>query len=437
MSKSYLLLLGACLVGGAFAQTANGANLAEIYSQALQSDPQFRAAIAGNRAAQESRPQALAGLRPVVSGSGEAGITRRAGESVLGAPYYPTHSFTLSISQPIWRPERWIALEQADDRIKRSNMELVAAGQELMVRTATRYFELLRNQDNLDFAESTRAAIERQLTQAKQQFEVGLIAITDVEEAKAAADLADADAIAAKNSVDNAREALREITAEYHQVIAALGRELPLAMPNPPDIDQWTETALGQNQTLAAAIAAAQIAMKEIERVDTGHYPTVDLVGTNTWSRAPGVGVNTSEGSSQFVGVQVSIPLYQGHAIVSRTEEARHLYDQADEQVEQNRRAVQRQTRDAFLGVLSGISRVRAFRQSVTSTETALTATEAGFLAGTRTTVDVLNAQRETFRARRDYKSARYDYILNLLSLKRSAGTLSEADIAQVNSWLE
>ncbi len=437
MSRICTIGFGVCLVGSLLPPAAFGADLAEIYAQALQSDPQYRAASAGNRATREVRPQALAGLRPVISGSGEAGVTRRAGDSVLGTPYYPTHSFTLSVSQPVWRADRWIALEQADSQIEQANMELAAAEQDLMVRTGTRYFELLRSEDNLEFAKSTKAAIARQLTQAKQRFEVGLIAITDVEEAKAAADVADADQIAAKNSIGNAKEALREITAEYHQAIAPLGRALPLVIPEPQEIDQWTETALGQNLTLAASVAGAQTAMKEIERIDSGHYPTVDLVGSSTWSRSPGVGVNTSEGNSQFVGIQVAVPLYQGHAVVSRTEAARHLYDQAQEQVEQARRAVQRQTRNAYLGVLSGISRVRALRQSVVSTETAVKATEAGFLAGTRTTVDVLNVQRDAFRARRDYKGARYDYILNLLQLKQSAGTLAQADIDQINGWLE
>ena len=301
-----------------------------------------------------------------------------------------------------------------------------------MMRVSQRYFDVLEAEDELSFARATLEAFRQQLMQSRQRFEVGLIAITDVEEAKAGFDLARAQLIAAENALDTAREALRETSGEYQEDLAPLG-EMPLVTPEPADIDQWTETALAQNLRLLAAGHDAETARREIERARAGHSPTLDAVGLHRREDRTGLG----QTDSTSIGLQLNLPFYAGGAVLSRTRESRHRYRQALDELERERRRAQRETRDAYLGINSGISRVTALEQAVRSSEAAAGAIEAGFQVGTRTSVDVLNAQRELYGARRDLAGARYNYIRNVLRLKHAAGTLSEDDLRQISAWLE
>ena len=302
-----------------------------------------------------------------------------------------------------------------------------------MVRVAERYFGVLEAEDELGFARATLEAFEQQLAQSRQRFEVGLIPITDVEEAKAGFDLSRAQLIAAENALDIAREALRETTGEYREKLAPL-TEMPLVTPKPEDIDKWTEIALDRNPRLLAAKHDTETARREIQRIQAGHSPTLDAVGS--------IGLNDS-GSSPAgetkranVGLRLNLPLYSGGSVLSRTRESRHRYQRTLDVLERERRRAQRETRDAYLGVESGISRVRALEQAVRSNRAAAEAVEAGFQVGTRTSVDVLDAQRELFRALRDLAEARYGYVLDVLRLKRAAGALSEDDLRLIAIWL-
>ena len=349
------------------------------------------------------------------------------------APDLRSYSIVLSVEQPIHRRDRWIALDQADSRIARADALYAAALQDLMVRASQRYFGVLEAEDELSFARATLEAFEQQLRQSRQRFEVGLTAITDVEEAKAGFDLARSQLIAAENALDTAREALRETTGEYPQELAPLGR-MPLVTPEPADVDKWTETALDQNLRLLASRHDAETARREIERVRAGHYPILDAVGSHRRNdRISGGG----ETRRTIIGLRLNLPLYAGESVLSQTRESRHRYQQALDGLERERRRTQREIREAYLGVNSGISQVAALEQAVRSSEAAADAVEAGFQVGTRTSVDVLNAQRDLFRARRDFARERYTYIRNVLRLKRAAGTLSEDDLRQVSAWLE
>ena len=276
-------------------------------------------------------------------------------------------------------------------------------------------------------------AFEQQLAQSRQRFEVGLIAITDVEEAKAGFDLSRAQLIAAENALDIAQEALRETTGQYQERLAPLG-DVHLVMPEPQDIDKWTEIALERNLRLLAAGHDTETARREIERIQAGHSPVLDAVGSfglnDSYSGVLGATKRAN------VGLRLSLPLYSGGSVLSRTRESRHRYQRTVDLLERERRRAQRETRDAYLGVNSGISRVQALEQAVRSSETAAEAIEAGFQVGTRTSVDVLDAQRDLFRARRDLSEARYGYILNVLRLKRAAGILSEDDLQLISIWL-
>ena len=407
---------------------ASAANLLEVFESALTSDPEFLASAAEHRATREFRPQALADLQPRVHLSFDTmwNERQRRGD-------YRSDKLALDVQQPIYRLDRRIAVDQADSRIARADALHAAARQDLMVRVAERYFRVLEAGDELSFARATMEAFEQQLAQSRQRFQVGLIAITDVEEAKAGFDLSRAQLIAAENALDIAGEALRETTGEYHRTLATLG-EMRLVMPEPADIDKWTMISLERNLRMLAARHDAETARREIDRIQAGHSPAIDAVGS--------FGLNDSESGlfgetrrSSF-GVRLSLPIYSGGSILSRTRESRHRYQRALDVLERERRRAQRETRDAYLGVNSGISRVHALEQAVRSSQTAAEAIEAGFQVGTRTSVDVLDAQRDLFRARRDLSEARYGYILNVLRLKRAAGVLSEDDLRLVSAWL-
>ena len=422
---------GAFLV--ATAPPAPAENLLEVFRFALTSDPEFLAAGADHRAALELRPQARAVLLPNARISAATQWNRQWSEKGRQRRDTRSKNATLNVEQPIYRRDRRIALAQADSRIARADALYAAARQDLAVRVAERYFGVLEAEDELGFARATLEAFEQQLAQSRQRFEVGLIPITDVEEAKAGFDLSRAQLIAAENALDIAREALRETTGEYQEALAPL-TDMHLVMPEPADIDKWTATALEQNQRLLAARHDTETARREIERIQAGHSPVLDAVGSirlsNNSLSPPG------QTRSANVGLRLSLPLYSGGSILSRTRESRHRYQRTLDVLERERRRAQRETRGAYLGVDSGISRVRALEQAVRSSETAAEAIEAGFQVGTRTSVDVLDAQRELFRARRDLSEARYGYILDVLRLKRAAGTLSEDDLQLISIWL-
>ncbi len=432
------------LLVGMHAGVVNAATtLVEMFDISLEADPEYQSAVATNLAAQELSPQARSFLLPNLSAGAAVrhnyADVRRSDTGPTGTTDWPDYRGDISLTQPVYHRDLWIQLEQASLRTKQANAEFAFARQELMLRVSERYFDVLRAHDQLAFAKAALDAFGQQLKQAQQRFEVGLIAITDVEEAQSGFDLATADIIAAGNDLDNAREAMREIVGQYTTDLAALGEVIPLVRPEPADINRWTETALRQNLQIMAARHASANAKEEIDRIASGHYPTLDLVGRTQYFDSHG-GIGGIATGSQVVdgqiGLELIIPLYEGGLVVSQTRESRHLYQQSLDDLERRRRAVQRQARAAYLNLGSNISRVKAFIQAVKSTKSAREAIEAGFQVGTRTSVDVLNAERRVFQARSELAIERYDYIINRLTLKQAAGTLSETDMEQVNSWL-
>ncbi len=431
-------LLLAC--GSSVAPAAT--DLAEALRLAAENDAEYQAAGAANRAAQEATPQARADLLPSISASAdtfgtELDVREASAVAAEGRRRFNSRSMSVDLVQPLYRKDRWIRLDQARTEVSASDADFEFAFQELLLRVASRYFDVLRARDTLTFSRAEQEAFGQQLEQSQQRFEVGLIAITDVEEAKAGFDLARAQVIEAENELANAREALREVTGEYHDELSILGDSMPLELPEPDDIDAWTRTALERNLELKSRRFDTEGSRLEIERAEAGHLPTLDLVGSHRRDRSSGGASGGSRTWNSQIGLELRVPIYLGGSIVSQTRESRHLYQQSLDEQEQLRRQVQRQARDAYLNVASGISRVRALAQAVVSNRSAVEATEAGFQVGTRTTVDVLNAQRDLFQAQRDFADARYSYVVDTLTLKLAAGSLSEEDIALVNSWLE
>jgi outer membrane protein len=401
-----LLLLTS--LGGLMSPPARAAeDLLSVYTLALQADPVFSAAAATREAALEAVPQSRAVLLPNIGLSGNVSRDRFDPRNDEPTSYATNQNYSVQLRQSVYQRDRLVQREQADNQVAQAEAEFTTAQQELMLRVATAYFVVLGALDNLEFVSADKEAVGRTLDQATQRFEVGLTAITDVHEAQARYDIAVSELINAEKLLDDAREALREITGETHPEIEILQAEIPLVGPEPAEQGEWVETALDQNPALLAAMAATEAARNEVEVQRSGHYPSLDLTADYSYRDIRFGGEVDQERNDSSVGLELNLPLYQGGLVSSRTRQSRHRFSQAQEEQERQRRATERQTRDNYRGVITGISRVKALDQAVVSSETALEAAETGLEVGTRTTVDVLDAQRELLRARRDHARLR------------------------------
>jgi len=449
--NALLIALGTIVFSG----PASAASLLEIYQQALQSDPQIHEAEARRLAALEAKPQARGVLLPQINATGDW-----AENDVSGANFSFINNDTttfdqsstntnwnVSLRQSLFRWDQIVNLKRADKTVTRAEAVREAAQQDLIVRVAQRYFDVLAAEDRLTSINANREAIARQLEQAKQRFEVGLIAITDVQESQAAYDQSVANEIGAKRTLATARELMREITGEYESEFDAPADDFPLINPENNEAS-WVELSLAQNLNLVASRLDEQLARDEISFRKTGHYPTLDLVvstGENTSegdvfsSSSAGSATNFFDDSTtrDQVSLQFTVPLFAGGGTSSRVREAVYLHRASREQLQRVTRETERQARDAYLGVLSEISRVQALEQAVASSRTALQATQAGYEVGTRTIVEVLNSQFSLYVAITNFYQSRYDYIMNAIRLKQAAGTLQIQDLEKIDRWLK
>lgn len=417
-------------------------NLMDILDLARANDPQLKAAETTRAATHEDLPQSLAQLLPSLSLDGS---WTKFSQDILsvqpsmgvetGTQLFENRNLFVNLRQTVFNKGSLVLRRLAKVNVARADVEYERAQQDFILRVAERYFAVLSALDSLEFARAEKNAIARQLEQAKQRFDVGLIAITDVHEAQARHDLAIAQEIEAENGLANAREALREITGVLHQNLLLLRPDTPLVPPTPTNIDEWTATARDQNLALVSNRHSVDAARTAVDQQRAARYPTLGLGASyGYFDRGSPFGF---ESRDAWVSLDAALTLYAGGAVESNIRRARLQYDTALLNLEQLEREVLRLTRNAYLGVLAGMSHVKALKQALISSESALKATEAGFEVGTRTAVEVLDAQREMFRARRDYASARYDYILNTLRLKQAVGMLSGTDLQQVNTWLQ
>ncbi len=427
------------LTSMAMTPAANAADLIELYDLARQQDPLLLVARSNRDAVRESRPIALSRLRPNVSGTGNIDYTNQdiRDSSVLRQQddNFTSGDLGVQVTQPIYRRDRSLQLEQADVQAEQADADYESAEQDLMLRVSEAYFSVLSAQDDLKFTKKQLSAIERQLDQAKQQFEVGLIAITGVHEAQARYDQTRADEISALNAVDNAWERLREIVGQTTETIASLEKELTLEFPAPAKMQSWSEIAMDNSPTIASARYGTEIARKEIEVQRSGHYPTLDAVGSYSLTRSNAE--FSTESNNAQVGLQLAVPIYTSGGVDAATRQAQFRFQAAQDTLDQARRSVDRQVRDAYRGIESSIHRVKALKTTTVSAQSALDATEAGYEVGTRTLVDVLNSQSTLFSADRDYANSRYDYILNNLRLRQGAGVLGREDLENVSKLLQ
>ncbi|MCG8489670.1 MAG: TolC family outer membrane protein [Chromatiales bacterium] len=416
-------------------------DLMSVYRLALENDPQLQAAKEQLNSARESKSLARSQLLPTIGLGATYDAVRSDVKTLQGASVDDTSTYResglgLNLTQPIYRRDRLVQLEQSDSTIAQAEADFASAEIDLMVRSTTAYFDILSAEDDLRVANAEREATGRQLEQAQQRFDVGLIAITDVHEAKAAYDAARASEIAAENSLDNAWEALFEIIGpKAKSELAKLGDGLLLNPPVPNSLTEWSDTAQQQNYSIIAARSNLKVLEQEIDVSKSGHYPTLDLVGGYSMNRSDSD--RATEADTAKIGLSLEVPIYTGGAVSASTRQSQANYRAAQQSLDQTRRGVNRQVRDAFRGVLSTISQVEALKAATVSAQSALESTQAGYEVGTRTIVDVLNVQRNLFSSQRDYLNSRYGYILNGLALKSAAGTLSEGDLETVNGWLE
>ncbi|HEY5567029.1 MAG TPA: TolC family outer membrane protein [Gammaproteobacteria bacterium] len=465
MKPEKLALLSIAVAVGLHARIADAQEgIIEIYDRALENDPALREAEANYLATAEARPQARASLLPSLQ------LTTSTSTQSSENPNPPldfqsglpslvfsgtelerdSDNLSLSLNQTVFDWGRYVTLRQSDKIVARAETDFAAAQQDLILRVATTYFEVLAAEDNLASAVAARESIARQLEQAQRRFEVGLIAITDVQETQAGFDRAVADEIAAQRALASSQEFLREIIGEYVTELAGPTEDLPLLNPDPANPEQWVETALEQNLALVSSRISRDIAEDDIKIQRSVRFPTVDFStgwqdqtseSTQTNNLFSGGSFTGNANLTESVGynwqLNFRVPLYSGGVNRSRIQQTVYRHRSAMEALERVARQTERETRDAYLGVISEISRVQALRQAVQSAQTALRATEAGFEVGTRTSVDVLNVQNNLRQAETTYSRSRYDYILNVLRLQQAAGALDLEALREVDGWLE
>lgn len=430
MPKAHRLLL-AGMVAALFGQPVGAEDLLQVYRQSMESDPALKAAAASRQASQEAKPQARALLLPSVGVTASRGNTFGVVGTPTGSDGGDTHSYAIGLTQPIYNRASQVQQRLAEETIKQADADFSNAQNDLILRVAQGYFGVLAAIDNLTFATAEKNAFARQLEQANRRFEVGLATITDVYDAQARFDGAVSSEIDAINKLANARELLRQLTGQDYAQLNLLSERMPLALPNPNDPEQWVRMALDNNLTLRSAGFGVEQARENIRLQKAGHYPSLDLNA----NRADVDTAFTRTISSQ-VNLQLTIPLYSGGAVSSRSRQAAYNYEASRQNLENLQRDAVRTVRNAYRGQETSISQIKALDQTRVSTRSALEATQAGYEVGTRTIVDVLNAERNVYLAEREYAAARYSYIANFLVLKQAAGQLSEEDMVEINGWL-
>ncbi len=433
------ILLLAALAGRAGAE-----DLVQVYRDAQKYDAQFSAARHNLEAGRERLAQGRALVLPSLNLTGNATRQRIESESrdPAIAPSFVRNpnvlGYTLTLTQPLFRPQNWLQYDQAEFQVKQAEATYGQAAQDLILRVAQAYFDVLAAQDTLGLVRAQKAAISEQLAQAKRNFEVGTATITDTHEAQARFDLSAAQEIAALNDLENKRRALQLLTGKEYAALKPVRGDVKLTPPNPPQMQTWVELAEKQSYPVQIQGAAAEVARLEARRATSAHLPTLDLVAThgqNNQSQLATTPIGADVTTTTF-GVQLALPLFQGGALSSREREAAALSLRARDDLENARRTAALASRQSYLAVINGIAQVGALEQAMVSSQSALDSNKLGYEVGVRINIDVLNAQQQLFSTQRDLAVARYNTITNHLRLKAAAGSLTEQDLEEVNRAL-
>ena len=440
----YLLIAAIGLCGPL--HMAAAADLLSIYREAQTADAVYAAARATYIAGQEKLPQGLSGLLPAVTVQANTQYNDRdisfrppAPGLVGGNSKYNSNSMTVTATQPLFRYQNWVTYEQSKTQVSQAEATFLQANQDLILRVAQAYFDVLLAENNVTLAAAQKTAFAEQFAQAKRNFEVGTATITDANDAQARHDLAVSQEIAAQNDLEIKKQALRQILGRTAPEIARIGKGFVAQLPAPNNMDMWVDNGTASSLQVRIAQANADIAAQEVTKNRGGHLPTLDAVATYN-DAGQGAGFQIGPGydtTIRYIGVQLAVPLYQGGFVNSKVREAIANQDKAKQDLENTKRTVALSTRTAFLGVTSGAAQIKALETALASSQSSLDSTRLGQEVGVRTQVDVLNATQQLISARRDYAQAIYTYAINVLKLKAAAGTLSDEDLAYVNQWLE
>jgi len=427
-------------------------SLSDIYQAAVENDPMMRAAEAEFRSQSESKNMARGALLPLLQLDAMVGYADRENTTTFKNPVpvspnskskaKPAMQASITLTQQLINIGAWYNFKSGKELSKQAELQFIDNQQDLISRTVTAYFDVLRAQSNLESSVAEEKAMKQQLDQMQQRFDVGLVAITDVNEAQAAYDMANVGLIANQGRLQIAYQALSILTGSQHDSINNLADNYPIVSPEPADMQEWVNLALQNNPSLKLAESGVTAAEYQAKAAKANHYPVLALQAKALKShnkvegKSFGEDIDKQETEEYSIGIGLSMPLYSGGAVGAKRRQAYAQYDMAREQTVGAERMVTQQTRSQFIAALTTMQTVAARKQAIVSTKSALDAIQAGYNVGTRNIVDVLNAQRNVFAAERDYANARYDYITSMIDLKKSAGTLSPEDIHGLNEWI-
>ena len=419
-------------------------NILDVYKTAKDNDAVLGAANASFAASKELVPQARSLLLPSIGGQVNTSQTNRdillRGQPALGETYND-NGWNAQLRQPVLNLASWYTLGSAKSSVKAASMQLEAESQDLIVRVIEAYLNILRTKDRLDTTSAEVTAVQRQLEQVQQRFEVGLVAITDVLESQAVYDSTVVRRIQAESDHDLSFETLITLTGRSYDQLARLSQTLPIVDPNPKDEEEWVATALRSNLGIKAAAAQLAAARSDVRARRSDHLPTIDATATYADSVTGGQnffgGAGDTTTENTIYALSLTVPLYQGGAVRSKVREANARVVQSQEQLLNQKRTVTRNTRNLFKSVATDVLRVEARLKAIRSSQSALEATETGYEVGTRNIVDVLQAQQRLFSTQFDYADSRYNYVVNLMRLKQATGKLTQEDLEELNQFVD
>ena len=439
-ASSLSVLLGALF----FAAPASSADLVQVYRDALGNDQQYAAARAVVEAGREKAPQGLAGLLPTIGATANTlwnDNTASADDQPSLSKSYSTNAYNVNLTQPLFRWQNFVQYSQGKLQVVQAEANFAQASQDLIVRAAQAYFDVLNAQENLTAVRANMQSITQQLEQAKKNFEVGTATITDSQEAQSRYDLASAQEIAAQSDLDVKRYALRVIVGKDSGELNRLKSQAELKPPQPTSMDAWVDAAVQDSFVVQAQQAATELAAKEVERTRAGHYPTLDAVANYGKGRsAPSFSVASnaqSDMTSRNIGLQLNIPIFQGGYVNSKTREAIANRTASEAALESAKRSAALGVQQSYLGVVNGLAQVKALEAALISSTSALDSNRLGYEVGVRIGIDVLNAENQVYVTKRDLAKARFDTLLAQLKLKAAVGSLGEADLEQINPLFE
>ena len=416
-------------------------DLIEVYNIAVKNDPELMASEAKHKATMQDYPIARSYLLPNLKFSASSQRTR---ESIDGSVYgrststtqFTTDEYSINLKQPLYRRDLFALLEKSEYEVAKSLAERDAARQDLIIRVAESYFNILDSIDNISYVKSENVAIKSQLSESKKRLEVGLIAITDYAEAQASYDLSETKYIEAENLSDLSKESLYVLTGKQFKKFSSLTLDIKVKDPNPDNIKAWEDFATKQNLELLAYKRAQDVAITNLKYERSKHFPTLDIYGAVKETDKGGGSSGAFESNNDYIGIELNIPIFIGGNTYYNSKKAYYLEEQARYNLIKKKREIVRDSRQAFLNLKSSISKVKASKKALESNELSVEYNKAGFEVGTRSTTDVLLALKDLFKAKKNYSKAKYEYLISNLKLKKSIGTLSIDDLEIINTWL-